>query len=130
MAKKNDELIVETEFNRLMKVAEAMEQRNPVEAEPLLAKLDAALTVAEDKTPDDLVRLGSSVVYASGSYEKTISIVFPADADIDAGRIAVTSPLGVALLGRRAGAQVALRARDGKETPLTIVAVKSVVEFA
>lgn len=130
MVKKNDVLIVETEFNRLMKVAEAMEQRNPVEAEPLLAKLDTALTVAEAKAPDDLVRLGSSVVYASGSYEKTISIVFPADADIDAGRIAVTSPLGVALLGRRAGAEIGLRARDGKETPLTIVAVKTAVEFA
>jgi regulator of nucleoside diphosphate kinase len=130
MAKKNDVLIVETEFNRLMKVAEAMEQRNPVEAEPLLAKLDTALTVAEAKVPDDLVRLGSSVVYSLGELEKTVSIVFPADADIDAGRVAVTSPLGVALLGRRAGVEVVLRARDGKETPLTIVAVKSVVEFA
>jgi regulator of nucleoside diphosphate kinase len=113
-----------------MKVAEAMEQRNPVEAEPLLAKLDTALTVAEAKVPDDLVRLGSSVVYSLGELEKTVSIVFPADADIDAGRVAVTSPLGVALLGRRAGVEVVLRARDGKETPLTIVAVKSVVEFA
>lgn len=130
MAKKNDVLIVETEFHRLMKVAEAMEQRNPIEAEPLLAKLDGALTVAENKAPDDLVRLGSSVVYASGSYEKTIAIVFPADADIDAGKIAVTSPLGVALLGRRTGHEVFLRARDGKETPLSIVAVKSAVEFA
>lgn len=130
MAKKNEVLIVETEFKRLMGMAEAMEQRNPVEAGPLLAKLDSALTVSEAKTPDDLVRMGSSVVYSAGNEEKTVTIVFPADADIDAGRVAVTSPLGVALLGRRAGSDAVLRARDGKETPLKIVDVKSAAVVA
>jgi len=130
MARKNDVLIVETEFKRLMGMAEAMEQRNPVEAEPLLAKLDSALIVSEAKIPDDLVRMGSSVVYSAGNDEKTVTIVFPADADIDAGRVAVTSPLGVALLGRRTGSDVVLRARDGKETPLKVVDVKSAVVVA
>lgn len=130
MAKKNDVLIVESEFKRLMGMAEAMEQRNPVEAEPLLAKLDSALTVADAKAPVDLVRMGSTVVYAVGGEEKTVTMVFPVEADIDAGRVAVTSPLGVALLGRRAGSDVVLRARDGKETPVKIVEVKAVAEVA
>lgn len=125
MANKNDVLIIDNEFKRLIGMAEAMEQRKPMEAEPLLAKLDIALTVSEGKAPDNLVRMGSLVVYEMGGLQKEVSIVFPVEADIDAGRISVSSPLGVAMIGQRSGQDVVLQARDGKKSSLKIVKVKA-----
>mgnify|MGYP000944812645 CR=1 FL=1 len=128
MAKKNDVLIVETELNRLVGMAEAMEQRNVAEAEHLLAKLDNALTISEAKAPKNLVRMGSRVTYEIDGEEKIVSVVFPAEADYAAGRVSVSSLLGIALIGHRAGANATLHARNGKKIDVRIVAVKDRAE--
>jgi transcription elongation factor GreA len=60
------------------------------------------------------VRLGSTVVVETDRHgEETFTIVGSAEADAAAGRISYTSPIGHALMGRRAGETVRVQAPAG-----------------
>lgn len=83
---------------------------HPMEAEAALAlasMLGAARVVAADRMPADVVQMGSTVSYfdhASGR-RYTVTVVYPAQADAELGRVSVLSPIGRALLGRRTGSE-------------------------
>lgn len=62
---------------------------------------------------DGSVRLGSTVVVADEYGESTYTVVGPAEADPGAGRISNQSPVGRALLGRRADDRVDVQAPGG-----------------
>lgn len=64
-----------------------------------------AEVVPSDAMPPDVVTMNTQVVVAEvpGEGRRVLRVVFPADADPATGRIAVTAPLGMALLGARAG---------------------------
>ncbi|MCS7050058.1 MAG: transcription elongation factor GreA [Thermomicrobium sp.] len=70
--------------------------------------------------PGDEVRLGSRVtVVDDEGVTETWIIVSPEEANAAQGRISIESPVGAALLGRRAGTTVTVRAPGG-EMRLTI----------
>ena len=79
-----------------------------------LAKLRAVLAAARLVQPDGQVVVGSSVTLedADGARERHF-LVAPGEADPRTGRISPESPLGAALLGRRAGETVEFAAPDG-----------------
>lgn len=52
-----------------------------------------------------------------------MTLVFPQDADISAGKISVLTPIGTALLGLSAGQTMDWTARDDKQHKLTVLAV-------
>ena len=53
-----------------------------------------------------------------------MTLVYPAEADIDAGRVSVGTPIGTALLGLAEGQSIDWTARDGRRQRLTVVAVE------
>jgi transcription elongation GreA/GreB family factor len=61
----------------------------------------------------NVIRIGSRVRVRDGDADVEFDIVDPAYADAACERLSVRSPLGSALLGRRAGDQVTFRAPDG-----------------
>lgn len=68
----------------------------------------------------DVVQLGSKVTIADGSGEReTWILVSPEEANTMHGKISTDSPVGAALLGKRVGDTVAVRAPGG-ETTFTI----------
>jgi len=69
--------------------------------------LEARLVVPE-QLPADRIALGSKVTYEAGPgrQRRSVVLVHPIDAEVAAGRISVLSPVGLALLGRAAGAVV------------------------
>jgi len=71
----------------------------------LAGELDRATIVAPEAIPSNTVTMNSSVILrdVEQSKEKTITLVFPADADIDAGAISVLAPVGTAILGFKEG---------------------------
>jgi len=71
----------------------------------LLGEIDRATIVAPEDIPPDVVTMNSTVVLheVERDQEKTVSLVFPADADIDAGAISVLAPVGTAILGFKKG---------------------------
>ena len=65
------------------------------------------------KDCDGMVRVGSWVRVRDVDGEEEFAVVPPEDADITARRISSESPLGRALLGRRAGDEVRFRGPGG-----------------
>lgn len=71
----------------------------------LIGELDRATIVAPEDIPPNVVTMNSTVVLrdVERSSDRTVSLVFPADADIDAGAISVLAPVGTAILGFKEG---------------------------
>ena len=69
--------------------------------------------IIEAPAAADEVALGSTVVVESSDGEETYTIVGSSEARPAEGRISNTSPLGLALMGRRAGDDVVVRAPMG-----------------
>lgn len=91
-----------------------VDRRHPTELESVIAlahALDAARVVPAGELPLGVVKMGSTVTYVDGSNGKrqTVTVVHPAQADPAAGRVSVLSPIGRALLGRRASSSTDVR---------------------
>lgn len=113
---------------KLTALAEAGLDRWPELADRLLTELERAKVIADDKVPDTIARMGSSVTYRTNAgQEQTVTIVYPAEADIEQGRISVMTPIGTALIGLKTGQSITWRDRADKRHKLTVEAVKAPV---
>ena len=92
-------------------------------AEDLLHELERARIVADEKVPDDVVRMGSRLRFRTGRDERQVTLTWPAEADIASRRISVLTPVGTALIGLRAGQSISFRTRDGRPQMLTVLKV-------
>jgi regulator of nucleoside diphosphate kinase len=87
--------------------------RNDIDA--LAAELRRAETVSAKDIPANVVTMNSRVVLRDlGSGEqKTYTLVFPRNANVDTGAISVLAPVGTAILGYAAGDEVEWRVPSG-----------------
>ena len=71
-------------------------------------ELERAVVVKPDEVPPTVVTMNSEVEVTDldTGEQRSLKVVFPALAGIEAGRISVLAPLGTALLGSRQGAHV------------------------
>lgn len=78
-----------------------------------------------DTLPEGRIGMGSIVRYTdrAGAKVHTVCLVPPVDADAGQGRVSVLSPIGRALLGRRAGASVCVPLPGGREVVLEVIEV-------
>lgn len=79
-------------------------------------------TIIHEAPADDVVHFGTTVVVEAGGGRESFTIVGPAEASPRDGRISNVSPLGRALLGKRAGEEVVVSSPAG-ETRYRIVEV-------
>ena len=120
--------ISQSDHEALTRLADSIAERNPAVSEALLAELDRAKIVADDRLRPDIVRMGSSLRYTTDSGEdRSVTLVFPAEADIAQGRISILTPVGAALIGLSQGQSIDWAARDGRVHRLT---VESICEHA
>jgi len=95
-------------------------------------ELDRARILPEGRSSADHVRIGSRVSYrdeATGK-ESTITLVRPQDANVDAGKISVMTPIGVALIGMAAQRSINWVTRSGETRRLTVMQVTDPADFA
>jgi len=117
-------LIGETDHQRLNKLALAAADRLPEISDGLLLELERARVIADGSVPGNVVQMGSTVEYETDTGGgRTVTLVFPQDADISTGKISVLTPIGTALLGLSAGQTMGWTARDDKQHKLTVLAV-------
>ena len=113
-----------SDHERLSRLAESYLDRNPEVAEELLAELDRARIVEDGRIPANVVHMGSTLRFTSDLGEdRRVTLVFPGEADIAAGKISVITPIGVALIGLSAGQSIDWTARDGRVHRLTVETV-------
>lgn len=77
-------------------------------AEQLEMELERAQVVPVEQVPGDVVVMDSELEYedAGTGRRRKIQLVYPPDADAEAGKISVLAPLGCALLGLRVGQEI------------------------
>jgi len=120
-------MIGRTEHEKLTRLAEGLVNRNPEVAEILLGELDRARVVDDVRVRDDVVRMNSTLRYVTDTGEdRTVTLVYPGEADIETGKVSILTPIGVALIGLSPGQTIDWQARDGRVHQLT---VKSVTSF-
>jgi regulator of nucleoside diphosphate kinase len=117
-------VVSEAEYNRLTGLAEAALGRLPEAAGSLLAEMDRATIAAAAEVPSDVVRMGSTVTLHGGDGPQRVTLVYPGEADIAAGRISVLTPLGAALIGVSAGRSIRWASRDGRVLALDVATVE------
>ncbi len=112
-------------LDRLERLAEGAMARNPDLADRLLTELARARVLAPERMPEDVAGIGSAVTFRDETTgrEQTVVLVWPEDADIAAGRASVLTPIGVALIGLRAGARFTWETRVGETRELTVLTV-------
>ena len=78
--------------------------------------------------PRDRVAMGSQVTYEQlpDGARRTVTLVFPVDADAGNGRVSVLSPIGLALLGRARGTSVEAALPDGRRLRIRILSLERV----
>jgi len=114
-----------TDHERLSRLAESVSNRNAAIADELLAELDRARVVTESALAAGVVRMGSTLRFTTDAGEdRTVTLVYPGEADIAAGKISVLTPIGAALIGLSAKQSIDWTALDGRVHRLTVESVE------
>jgi regulator of nucleoside diphosphate kinase len=90
---------------------------------PLMEELGRAIVVPAEQIPPETVRINSRVTYVdeSSGVSRSVELVFPEDADVDAGKISVLAPVGSALLGLSVGDTIDWPFPNGQDRRLKVV---------
>jgi regulator of nucleoside diphosphate kinase len=117
-------VISKAEEKRLTSIATAASQRAPEASAALLGELERADVLPETAMPADVVRIGSIIEFeVDDGRRMKVQLVLPENADINAGRISVLTPVGAALIGLSPSQSMEWSGNDGKERLLTVLAV-------
>lgn len=110
----------------LESLAEGAMDRSPQVADKLFEELSRARIVDSGKLPANVVTIGNTVTYRDETTgaERTVTLVYPREADISQNRVSVVTPIGVALLGLTEGASFSWEARNNVTHQFTIVRVE------
>ncbi len=119
-------IMAETEVERLSTLATQMQQAAPLAADMLLAEIDRAEIRADNDMPGDVVRMRSTVRFEddANGVARSVLLVYPKEADIEAGKISVLSLVGAGLIGLAVGQSIRWPDRDGHERLLRILKVE------
>jgi regulator of nucleoside diphosphate kinase len=122
--------MIEVEADRLTELALHKQHELNRIYELLLGEIDRAAICSRDAMPTNVVTMGSEVTFLDEKTgtQRTVSLVYPAFADIAAGRVSILTPVGAGLIGLRTGQSILWPDRGGQEHRLTIVEVKQPTE--
>lgn len=121
--------LIDVEAESLTNLALSIADSVPQVSDLLLTEIERAQTHSADRIPPDVVTMNAFVEFideASGA-DRTVQIVYPAQADISEGRISILTPVGAGLIGLREGQSIIWPDRDGRERKLSIVKVSQPV---
>jgi len=117
--------ISRSERDALERLADAWSAKQPEVTDELLAELDRAEILPDARMRTDIVRMASTVTYSTDAGEaRTVTLVYPAEADIAAGRVSILTPIGAALIGLSPGQSIEWQSRDGRANRLTVTHVE------
>lgn len=114
-----------SDHQSLSRLAESRAARDPETSEQLLAELDRARVVEDRRIAADVVRMGSTLQFTTDAGEdRTVTLVFPGEADIAMGKVSILTPIGAALIGLSVSQSIDWMSRDGRSHRLTVARVE------
>jgi regulator of nucleoside diphosphate kinase len=116
LAQEAEIVITAADFDRLQGLLESPRTGPATGASPLREELQRGKVVAAQEIPKGVVTMNSRVRvrHLDERVSKTYTLVYPADVDIDRGKISVLAPIGAALLGARVDQVVQFNAPAGR----------------
>lgn len=113
--------LTQEDLDRLLKLVELPGNR----WEMLERELVRATVVPRENIPADVVTMNSRVVFENETTgeRREVTLVYPGNSDIDAGKISVLVPVGTALLGLRVGQSIDWELPGGEKQRFRIVKV-------
>jgi regulator of nucleoside diphosphate kinase len=95
-------------------------------ADALAGVLMDAQMVPHERLPQDRVAMNSLVAYQEepAGARRSVAVVHPSEADPADGRISVLSPVGRALLGRKAGSVASISIPGGRALTIRVLEVE------
>lgn len=117
--------LTEMDYLRLHSILENHDGLYDDELDDLEFEVERARVIDFPEIPTDLVTMNSTFRYLNMTDNKVkeITLVYPQHADSARGRISVTAPLGMALLGLREGEEIDWTLPDGKEKRLKVLEI-------
>jgi regulator of nucleoside diphosphate kinase len=110
-------LLTASDFDRLQAMVESPRYRatHPGALMKVKELLDDCEVVAPIDVPEDVVTMRSRIVVRDSISAETqeYALVYPDESDIEKGMLSVLAPMGLALLGKRAGESVMFEAPLG-----------------
>lgn len=114
--------LTQDDVDRLLKLVESQPGKR---FEKLESELVRAKVVPREGIPEDVVTMNSRVIFENETTgeRREVTLVYPGNADIDAGKISVLVPVGTALLGLRKGQSIDWELPGGESQRYRIVEV-------
>lgn len=114
------------DHEKLSILARAAASTMPDAAAVLAEELDRAHVLVKGRYPEHTVCMGYEVEFRDDTTGKvrTVTLVYPDEADISKGKISVLTPIGTALIGLRAGHSITWETRTGDLRRLTVLQVR------
>jgi regulator of nucleoside diphosphate kinase len=111
------------EAEKLARIADAAGGPLQQAAEVLAREVARAELIDEADAPAGLVRIHSRVAFRDDvtGQERTVTLVYPDEADVTEGRISVLTPVGAALIGLSVGQSIAWQSPSGGWRSLTVL---------
>ncbi len=117
--------LIDAEYDIIADLALGIERQSPDLSKMLLDEIDRAEIHAPGALPADVVTIGSEVevLDAHTCATRQLRLVLPSEADVDAGRVSILTPIGAGLIGLRKGQSIEWPYRNGDTRMLKILKV-------
>lgn len=117
--------IARPDYLRLLDLAWAARAQSPAVGEFLLEEVERARIVEPESVPATVVTMGALVEFRDErtGAQRSVTLVYPGEQDIELGRISVLTPVGAALIGLSEGQSIEWRTPAGEERSLTVLRV-------
>ena len=118
-------VVSQHDMDRLDAMLESPQWRRHAAAEALLAELARAEVRDAADMPAGVVGMHSRVecVDERSGERHELTLVFPQEADVDAGKVSILAPVGSALLGLSVGQSIDWTTPEGRSLRLRVTAV-------
>lgn len=117
--------VTSRDLARLEQLLDAPALRQLPAALALGEELGRANVVAPDQVPDGVVTMNSTLTCVDelSDQQHQLTLVYPQDADPDAGKVSVLAPVGSALLGLSVGDRIDWLAAGARKLRLRVQAI-------
>ena len=117
--------LIDAEYDIIADLALGLERQSPDLSKMLLDEIDRAEIHAPGAMPANVVTIGSEVevLDAHTGATRQLRLVLPSEADVDAGRVSILTPIGAGLIGLRKGQSIEWPYRTGETRMLKILKV-------
>ncbi len=117
--------LIDADYDVIAGLALGIERRAPALSRMLMDEIDRAEIHARDSVPAGIVSIGSEVEFldVERNTRRKVRLVLPGEADIEAGRISILTPVGAGLIGLARGQSIDWPCPNGRARVLKILSV-------